>query len=375
MTTARIPDSRLRAYAQFLAALFYFFLCRALAHHGAMGISNDQWAPVVEQAMLVFLLLLGYAGVGFTLNRQVDPVSMQGFPRRHGFPGEFGMGAAVGWSAALVCVLAIAVGGGIAIGFSLGLPAWGRLLVDVLYFALLAAGEEIAFRGYAFQRFERAVGGPGAILGFAALYAFLQTMQAGTTHASMAVAFVLAMVLSTAYLRSRALWMSWGLNFAWKASRALLFGLAVAGDTSHSPVVQGDPMGPFWLTGGGFGLEGSWFAFFVLLAALPVVYRMTHELNFRYNAPEFYPAGIPVDLEAAARRQHDAAMAPAQPAAPQLVQIAPLVTPPPAAPILTPPPPVAAPGDAPASPATPVNTPPLAAETDSNDPQSGNDSF
>ena len=120
-----------------------------------------------------------------------------------------------------------------------------------------------------------------------------------------------------------------GLNFGWKASRALLFGLAVNGDTSHTPLVQGDATGSFWLTGAGFGLEGSWFAFLVLLAALPVLYNATRELDYRYNAPEFLPAGIPVDLDGAARRQHEQAMG--EPAPPPLVQIVPLATPPAAA--------------------------------------------
>ena len=144
----------------------------------------------------------------------------------------------------------------------------------------------------------------------------------GSSRASIAVSLALSLVLSTAYLRTRALWVSWGINFGWKASRALLFGLAVSGVSSHSPVVQGDPMGPFWLTGGGFGLDGSWLAFFVLLAAIPVVYRVTRDLDFRYNAPEIVPGGIPVDLDAAARRQHEAAMGAAEPAPPALVQIA-----------------------------------------------------
>ena len=37
-----------------MVALFYYFLARSLAHHGAVGIAGDQWAPLVEQAMLVF---------------------------------------------------------------------------------------------------------------------------------------------------------------------------------------------------------------------------------------------------------------------------------------------------------------------------------
>jgi hypothetical protein len=238
------------------------------------------------------------------------------------------MGLAIGWATSLACVLVMAIGGGVAIRLSLGSAAWGWLLVNLAFFALASLAEEIAFRGYAFQRFARAVGSAGAVLGFSLLYAFLQAMQTGATRASVAVSFLLCLVLSTAYLRTRALWVSWGLNFGWKASRALLFGLAVSGDSSHSPVVQGDPMGPFWLTGGGFGLEGSWLTFLVLLVLLPVIYSATSDLDFRYNVPEIIPGGIPVDLDAAARKQHEAAMGPAdgpsEPAAPALVQIIPL---------------------------------------------------
>jgi hypothetical protein len=86
-------------------------------------------------------------------------------------------------------------------------------------------------------------------------------------------------------------------------------------------------MGPLWLTGGGYGLDGSWVTFAILLAAIPVVYRVTRELDFRYNAPVIVPGGIPVDLDAAARRQHEAAMGPAEPATPGLVQIFPAATP------------------------------------------------
>jgi hypothetical protein len=237
---------------------------------------------------------------------------------------------AVGWALAVACVLPMLVGGGIAIVLILGPSAWGWLAVDAAFFGLLALAEEVAFRGYGFQRFAESVGSLGAVLGYAAFYAIVQGLVPGSSRSSVAVSIVLSLVLSTAYLRTRALWVSWGINFAWKASRALLFGLAISGVSSHSPVVQGNPMGPFWLTGGGFGLDGSWVAFVVLLAALPVVYRLTRDLDFRYNAPVIVPGGIPVDLDAAARRQHEAAMGAAEPAVPGLVQILPAAAPLPA---------------------------------------------
>lgn len=334
MTTPLVPDNRFRAYVQFIVALFYYFLARALAHHGALGIASVPWIPLVEQGMLVFLLLLGYAGVGFSLNGQAHPISAQGLPRRPGWRREAALGLALGWGIALLCATIMAIGGGIAIRFSFNLAAWGWFLVDAAFFALLALGEEIAFRGYPFQRFARAVGSAGAVLGFAALYAFLQALEPGASRPSTAVAVALTIVLSTAYLRTRALWVSWGINFGWKASRALLFGLAVSGVNNHSPVIQGDPMGPFWLTGGGYGLDGSWLAFFVFLAAIPMLYRLTRDLDFRHNAPEIVAGGIPVDLDQASRIQHEAAMG--EPAPPPLIQIASAAPPPGGTPETTP---------------------------------------
>ena len=331
MSTPETGGGRIRAYLEFIVAVCYFFLARSLARHGAQGLAGQEWAPLVEQAMLVFLLLLGYAAFGSWLDKQSRPASEQGLPLRAGWRGEAGLGLAVGWAVAVVCVLPMVLDGGIAIVLSLQASAWGWLVADAAFFALLALAEEIAFRGYGFQRFAHAVGPIGAAIGYAAFYAIVQALLPGGSHASVVVSMMLSLVLSTAYLRTRALWVSWGLNFGWKASRALVFGLAVSGINSHSPVVQGDPMGPFWLTGGGYGLDGSWVTFFVLLAALPVIYRLTRELDYRYNAPVIVPGGIPVDLDAAARRQHEAAMGPAEPAAPTLVQILP-AAPPPAAP-------------------------------------------
>jgi hypothetical protein len=52
---------------------------------------------------------------------------------------------------------------------------------------------------------------------------------------------------------------------------------------------------------------------------------VTRDLNYKYNAPVLVPGGIPVDLDAAAKRQHETAMGTAEPAAPALIQIAPVV--------------------------------------------------
>lgn len=322
MTGPSGPGSRLRAYAIFVLAVFYYFLARSIAHHGAQGLAGPLWSPLVEVAMLVFLLIFGYAAMGFWFQRQMHPVAGQGLPRRPGFTREFGMGLATGWGIAVLCVIPLALAGGIAMVLTGQLSQWGWFLSDTAFFLLATLAEEVAFRGYPFQRFIDAVGPLGAALGMSAYYAIVQQLSPGSSRLSLGVSIVLGLLLSTAYLRTRALWLGWGLNFGWKATRALLFGLAVCGVSSHSSIVIGDPMGPFWLTGGGFGLDGTWIAFFVLLAAIPVLFRITRELDFRYNAPVLGPGGIPVDLDAPARAQHEAAMGAPAPA--PLVQIAPV---------------------------------------------------
>jgi uncharacterized protein len=324
MSTPEAGNGRVRAYFQFLLAVVYFFVARTLAARSAAGLSTDTWAPLAEQAILAFLLLFGYAAIGFWLNRQNHPISEQGLPRRQGWQREIALGLATGWGLALVCILPTVLIGGIAISLSTDAQSWKWLIIDIAFFAFATLAEEIAFRGYGFQRFVRAVGPIGGAIGFSAYYAIVQSLLPGSSRTTLFTSIAISLVLSAAYLRTRAIWISWGLNFAWKASRALIFGLAVAGVNSNSPVIQGNPMGPFWVTGGGFGLEGSWITFIFLIAALPFIFRITQELDFRYNAPVLVPGGIPVDISPAAQAQHTAAMGPVEPPAPSLIQIVPV---------------------------------------------------
>jgi membrane protease YdiL (CAAX protease family) len=317
----------LRAFLRFVFAALFFLLARVMARHGAHGLVSDDWSPLADQAMLTFLLLFGYAGFGFSLDRQMYPIRQQGLAFRPGWRGELGLGLAFGWAIAVLCVLPIVLLGGIAVHLSFGTAALGWLLADAAYFALLTLALQIAFRGYPFQCAIRAVGELPAALILSVLYGILLAFLPGSSHASMAVNIALGLLLSMAYLRTRALWLPWGIQLGWFASRALLFGLPVNGISSHSPVIQGDPLTAIGISGGDFGLDGSWIAFVVMLLVMPFVYRATRDLSFQYNAPVLVPGGIPVDLDAAARLQHEAATRDAAPEVKPLVQILPAGSP------------------------------------------------
>ncbi len=204
MTVPGVRGGRVRAYLEFVVAVAFYFMARSVARHAAAGLASEAWSPLVNQAMLAFLLLVVFAAFGLIFDRQKHPISEQGLPLREGWQSEAGQGMAVGWGAAVACVLPLTVVGGIAIVLNTHASAWGWLVADVLFFALAALAEEVAFRGYGFQRFAAVVGPVGASLGFALFYAIVQAMQTGSNRLSIAVSILFSFALSMAYPRTRA---------------------------------------------------------------------------------------------------------------------------------------------------------------------------
>ncbi len=315
--------NRARAVSRLLLALVVFLLARVIAERSAHGFANEAWEPMLEQAMLAFMLLLGFAFLGLTQDKQSDPVAEQGFVRREGWRSEAGMGIALGWAMALACLIPVIVAGGLVVRFHVSAASLGWFAADAVFFALSALVVTVVFQGYPFQKAIRAFGEPSAALLMAILYGLMQIGYPGANRASTAFCFAFGLLLGIAYLRTRALWLPWGLHFGWIAAQALLFGLPINSATAYSPVVQSDAYAPPFFSGGAYGFNASWFAGLMALAALPVLFRMTRELSFRYNAPVLIPGGIPVDLDAAARRQHEAATREATPEVKPLVQILP----------------------------------------------------
>lgn len=320
---------RLRSLLWFFVAALYFLFAQMIAARGAHGLSSGDWVELVSRCILLFLLIVGFAAMGYAGQRQVDPVRAMGLAARPGGLREFGLGAAMGWGGVVVCVLVMALAGGLVITFWSDAHQCALLVLDIIILAVAALTEEVAFRGYPFQRLIDAIGPAAATLVMALIYAFVHARNPYSSGASFVVTFLLGWLLALAYLRTRALWVGWGFHFAWIASMALLFGLPVSGLTMFSPVIASVAPGPEWLTGGGYGPEGGAVAIIVLIVLIVLMFKFTRDYAYRYTHPIVVPGGIPVDIDAAARRQHEAAMGvAAAPTAPQLVQIAPVVEPP-----------------------------------------------
>jgi len=319
---------RLRAFSWFAIAAIYFVFAQQISLRAANGLSTGDWFLLVQSAILLFLLLVGYAAMGYAGQSQREPLKTMGLVRREGWKREFAVGAAFGWGGVVACVLPIALFGSLVVRFWTDSHQFFLLFVNLLTLAVAALAEEVAFRGYSFQRLIDAIGPTLATLGMSVLFAVIHLLNTNATAASTLVTILAGWLFSIAYLRTRALWLPWGLHFAWNASMGLLFGLPVSGSTVFNPVITTNAVGPLWLTGGGYGPEGSAVAVIVLPLLSIVLIRATRDYAHRYAQPVIVPGGIPVDLDAIARKQHEAAMGAATTSnEPQLIQISPAIPP------------------------------------------------
>jgi len=337
---------RLRALVWFLVAAAWFLFSDLAALHAASGLTSGDLEEPLYRILLLFLLIIGYWCMSRLGQRRMDAARATGLIIRSGWGGEFALGAALGWAGVLACVLPAALMGGLVITAFTNQHQYFVAVLDLIALAAGTLAIELAFRGYPFLRLVEAMGSTLGAFFMAVVYAIWRTHAAPTTTASVLVSFFLGLVLALAVLRTRAVWVGWGFHFAWIATMSMLFGLPIAGSLNYSPIIVTNARGPAWITGGSQGPEASAFAVFVSFLLLFWLIRLTDGLRHKYGHAEIVPGGIPVDIDAAARRQHEAAMGTAEPQPPGLVQILPaepVHPPPPSAP--APPPEGAAPED------------------------------
>ena len=295
MSLLRGPG-RGRAFFRFLGAVGWLLVTYYLANRAAHGFSRGAVFPLIRNLFQIFMLIVGFGYMELAWDRTREPTRAMGLATRPGAVREFGMGAALGWGMVTVVLLIVALIGHFYVQLWTAPRAWGQLLVQILTLLAGALAGEIAFRGYPFQKLMEAVGPFGATILAAVVFGAVRATTPGSTPTAVWISAVAAVLLSVAYLRTHALWLSWGLHFAWIACIGILFGQPLASNRQVSSVIQTYVDGPTWLTGAEFGPEGSLVALIVLWVGLYFLIRMTRDLAWKYSQPELKPAGIPVDL-------------------------------------------------------------------------------
>ena len=143
--------------------------------------------------------------------------------------------------------------------------------------------EELIFRGLMFQAVNRLLGSWTAL---AVTSLFFGIAHLGNTGATLWSAFAITLeagvLLGAAFMWRRNLWFAMGLHFSWNALEGLL-GIPVSGHTTAGLLIV-KVQGPYLLTGGNFGLEGSVVPVIIsLLIAIPMLYAANRNRNLPTN--------------------------------------------------------------------------------------------
>lgn len=133
------------------------------------------------------------------------------------------------------------------------------LSVSLAVFILGAAAEEALFRGYILQTFARA---KLAWFAIALTSLFFASGHSGNPNAGYisTINTVLAGIwFSVAYLKTRNLWLVFGLHLMWNWIQGAILGIPVSGITelTTAPLFQVTDTGSTVLTGGDYGVEGG----------------------------------------------------------------------------------------------------------------------
>jgi len=176
-----------------------------------------------------------------------------------GWGREFTLGMGIG-GALIGLVVAILVGLG-ALRYAGPSGGLGELLgplgSEACLLLLAAIFEELAFRGYAFQRLVEAIGRFAAVLVFAALFGVVHLTNPSATSLSTASTALSGVLLAVAYLKTRGLWLPIGLHWMWNFLMGPILALPVSGIDFGTTLLRARMSGTTWLTGGEYGPEGG----------------------------------------------------------------------------------------------------------------------
>jgi uncharacterized protein len=154
--------------------------------------------------------------------------------------------------------------------------AWPSLLFYLAALLFGSAGEEMMFRGYAFQLLVEKIGSYATVLPVAVIFGVAHSSNPNVTKLGVLNTILWGILLGYAFLRSHDLWLPIGLHYGWNAVLPL-FGVNLSGLTIEvTRYSYRWDLTPLW-SGGDYGPEGGLLAtifgiaLFFALARAPIV--------------------------------------------------------------------------------------------------------
>jgi membrane protease YdiL (CAAX protease family) len=230
---------------------------------------------------LVFrvVTLVAALGAGYLCSRWLEglPWRSLGASPHRGWFKHLLFGSLIGLASLALATAIATIAGGLSFtisGTDTALLVGRTLFGSAVIFIVAAFAEEALFRGYPVQTLTRA---HLASLAIGINFLFFAAAHFNNPNWVPLGAFNTGLAgiwLTVAYLRTRSLWFPLGVHWAWNWSLGSLFGLPVSGLTfSPHPLMRGTDLGPAWLTGGSYGIEGGAACTVALLVSTIFIWR------------------------------------------------------------------------------------------------------
>jgi membrane protease YdiL (CAAX protease family) len=277
-----LDDGRLRSGWRFAVSVFLVVVANFVAGNVSVLMTGRHYR-IQETIYRPLLMVLELAAFLFLTKLFDQP---EGSPwayiglRRHHWVRETTIGALLGFGMVTLAVVLMRAFFDLKVRIDIRPRTIGISAVVLGVILAAAMAEELTFRGYPFQRLVEGLGATGAILVVSALFGavHMQNPHVSDNRWVQIFAFsntlLIGIVLALGYLRTKGLWLPWGLHFGWNATLGLVYGLPVSGINQFAVIVKSKASGPEWLLGGGYGLEGGMLGTAVILVGLVYVLVM-----------------------------------------------------------------------------------------------------
>ena len=266
----------------FVALLIAFETAVRVGYAVILRLAPNIWPNIYAQDVIFRGMLLATALIAsFICTRLLDglPWRAVGLWFHKSWFRDFVIGSLIGVSSLALATLIATLGGGLRFSLSgreLIYPVVHTLVFSGVLFIIAALAEEALLRGYPLQTMARAhlftLGAIITSVTFAAMHMGNPNFRLGIPVLNLVIAGIW---FAMAYWRTRSLWLPLGIHWAWNWALGSLFGLPVSGltDIAPFPLLRGVDLGPAWLTGGGYGVEGGLAGTVALIISTIFVWR------------------------------------------------------------------------------------------------------
>ncbi len=257
MNVVLASDGRLRSIWRFVAGVLLALVAYSLAFAitvqlGARaGLSFD----FLFRPLWMVLLLVGFSFLLLSVDgaSRALPAMGLGMPWKR----DTVAGLLIGAGMVVIAGASVAVGADLQFRAVLNPRSLVQVVLVLFVIATAAMAEEVAFRGYPFQRLIESLGRWPAVVVMSGLFGCVHLLNPNASSLGFINTALVGALFCVAYLRTWRLWLPFGIHVGWNGTLGLILGLPVSGVREFAIVVRGSTEGATWLTGGSYGIEAG----------------------------------------------------------------------------------------------------------------------